>query len=678
MSFSYKTLSSNDITLTSYIANKQWEVNSLSLSENGIKIYVGENIPITSISPFNPTNDTETTNEEYRRLIFSSIQHLFYKNYISGSNTGSFFRSSPYINYEQSTLSSGSSLLTTLRYLPQKTGSSNPNFSSYDEGIIYDGGGLYDDTSYDGDRGSKIAVISIDQNIFGSGLSPNSVFMSSSTYYLRDDGEGNFFDYYNEENYLNPISSSLIGNVFYSFGLIVITNENYLCSLNLPPTAVNDYFSSLNLDTPKIFDILGNDYSDCGNILFDSFTTHSIEGYTFPTFTYDNGFITILNEQPNYIPGEYKIGYTILNNNLVSSNTASINLNITSQPLQIENLITSSVCFGNVSMVPVTFSINYGVPYYSYSLDNGATYTGVNSLSSTTISGSITASSNNIIYIKDYLNEIITASFSTLYPEITAYTQITKPPCSTTSQNGIIYVSSNTAISASIGSTRLKLPNSFSGIGTGSIVLGLTSSFGCTTSSIIQVGVYPALTASVTQSNVSCYGGNNGYLEVNFTNVIDNSLVFLTDPTSSLIYNGIPINNFPNNSVTASNLGTGSYSLQLIVSDAMTQCQNYTSSFNITSSSPILFNVTASYINSCSNQVIFNATGGNGTYTYYAVNTGSNIQYSSTTSPLNLGSTNGGTFSTFVIDNNNCVSTSSLLNVYGRIYIYSGSSCETI
>ena len=122
MSFSYKTLNSNDITLTSYIANKQWEVNSLSLSENGIKIYIGENIPINESSPFNPTNDTETTNDEYRRLIFSSIQHLFYKNYISGSSTGSFFESSSYINYEQSTLSSGSSLLTTLRYLAQKTG----------------------------------------------------------------------------------------------------------------------------------------------------------------------------------------------------------------------------------------------------------------------------------------------------------------------------------------------------------------------------------------------------------------------------------------------------------------------------------------------------------------------------------------------------------------------------
>jgi hypothetical protein len=38
----------------------------------------------------------------------------------------------------------------------------------------------------------KVVIISIDQNIYGSGLSPNSVFISGSTYYLRDDGEGNY------------------------------------------------------------------------------------------------------------------------------------------------------------------------------------------------------------------------------------------------------------------------------------------------------------------------------------------------------------------------------------------------------------------------------------------------------------------------------------------------------
>jgi hypothetical protein len=110
MSFSYKTLNSTDITLTSYIANKQWEVKNSALSSSGITVYIGENLPISLTNPFNPTNDVQTSNDEYRRLIYQSIKHLYYENYISGSLTGQFFKSSSYFNYEQSTLVSGTKI----------------------------------------------------------------------------------------------------------------------------------------------------------------------------------------------------------------------------------------------------------------------------------------------------------------------------------------------------------------------------------------------------------------------------------------------------------------------------------------------------------------------------------------------------------------------------------------
>ena len=81
MSFSYKTLNSTDITLTSYIANKQWEVNNSALSSKGITVYIGENIPITTTNPFTPASEIQTSNEEYRRLIFESIKHLYYESF---------------------------------------------------------------------------------------------------------------------------------------------------------------------------------------------------------------------------------------------------------------------------------------------------------------------------------------------------------------------------------------------------------------------------------------------------------------------------------------------------------------------------------------------------------------------------------------------------------------------
>jgi len=188
MSFSYKTLNSNDITLTSYIANKQWEANSSSLSQNGVTIYVGENLPITRDNPFDPIDDTQTSNEEYRRLIFESIKHLYYENYTSGSLTGQFFNSSSYFNYEQSTLVSG-----TIRNLTTTTGSNlNPS-----EPAIYDSAAsrslfdkvstLYDLDDLDPDAGSRVVAISIDKSIYGSGLSPKSVNISGSTYNIQDD-----------------------------------------------------------------------------------------------------------------------------------------------------------------------------------------------------------------------------------------------------------------------------------------------------------------------------------------------------------------------------------------------------------------------------------------------------------------------------------------------------------
>ena len=51
MSFSYKTLNSNDIALTSYIANKQWEADANTFSQNGVSIYIGENLLIGKFSP---------------------------------------------------------------------------------------------------------------------------------------------------------------------------------------------------------------------------------------------------------------------------------------------------------------------------------------------------------------------------------------------------------------------------------------------------------------------------------------------------------------------------------------------------------------------------------------------------------------------------------------------------
>ena len=683
MSFSYKTLSSNDITLTSYIANKHWEVTNSTLSQNGVTIYIGENLPTSRTYLFDPINDLQTSNDEYRRLVFDSIKHLFYENYTSGSLTGEFYHSSSYFNYEQNTLASGSGV-STFRRISTVTGSNSP--------VLYDANNNYDEGAvFDPDRGGKVIIVSVDQNVYGSGLNPNSVYISGSGYYLRDDGEGNLYNWRNEGNYAkysaaiydqsvylelvgNGLQLEYVGNVFYSHGLIVITDEDYLCVFGAPPGAVNDYFSYFNMNSPGALDILGNDICDCGTLNVASFATSSISGSTFPNFTYSNGFITITQDQASVIPGNYSIGYTVLNSSGLVSNTGSVNLTITSEPLRIQNLISSSVCFGTASLLPVTFSINYGVPYYSYSLDNGVTYTGVNKLFNVTVSGSVSSSLNNIIYVKDYLGEIVTASFSTMYPAVTSSTVITKLPCSNTATDGIITVSSSTAVSASIdGGSYFLLPKQFTGLSTGSHTINYINSIGCTTSSVYTLSQYTPLTASVTMSHVNCYGLSTGRININLSNVIDNLLLDFIDPTGSYVLSDIPVTS---SALVFSNLSTGSWTASLSTTD-INGCQNYYNSFNITSSAQITFTTTASYISSCSNAIIFNATGGLGNYTYFAQETDTGASYSSTGSTLSTLSLNGGTFTVYVQDTGSCISGFKTQEVYGRQYVYSGSYCDT-
>ena len=711
MSFSYKTLSSNDMMLTSYIANKQWEVTNTTLSQNGVTIYIGENLPISRTYPFDPINDLQTSNDEYRRLVFDSIKHLFFENYTSGSLTGEFFHSSSYFNYEQNTLASGSGV-STFRRISTITGSNTP--------VLYDTNDYYDEGAvFDPDRGGKVVIVSIDQNIYGSGLNPNSVFISGSGYYLRDDGEGNLYNWRDEGNYakysgaiydkdiyLELVGSGLqleyVGNVFYSHGLIVITDEDYLCVFGAPPTTINEYYTYFNMNIPSSLDILGNDICDCGTLNLNSFATSSISGSTFPNFTYSNGLVIITPDQTSVIPGNYSIGYTIANSSGLVSNTGSIDLTITSGPLKIENIISSSACFGTSSLLPVTFSINYGVPYYSYSLDNGVTYTGVNTLFNVTVSGSISSSLNSTIYVKDYLGEIVTASFVTMYPAITATTNITKAPCSNTSTDGIISVSNNTfvsgfelleeeigprsslyssirpipdtAVSASIdGGPYFMLPTQFTGLSTGSHTINYMNVFGCVTSSIYNLGIYTPLTASVTMSHVNCYGSSTGQININLSNIIDRLRLSFIDPTGSFILNDIPVTS---SALVFSNLATGSWTASISTTD-LYGCQNYYNTFNITSSAPITFTTTASYISSCSNAIIFNATGGLGNYTYFAQETDTGQSFSSTDSTVSTFNLNGALFTVYVIDTGSCISGFSTQEVYGREYVYSGSYCDT-
>ena len=687
MSFSYKTLNSTDLTLTSYIANKLWEVKNSTLSQNGVTIYVGENLPLNRKNIFDPIDDIETSNEEYRRLVFESIKHLYYENYISGSSSGQFFHSSSYLNYDQTTLTSGS-MVSSFKTLPTLTGSANIKLDAYDESIRYDvPTSIYDQSVFDPNRGGKIALIAIDKEIFGSGLSPNSVFISGSGYYLRDDGEGNLYNYSNEANYarynsaiydkdvyLEIIKSGMpqleyVGNVFYSHGMIIITNEDYLCAFGVPPSAVNDYFSYFNMDTPQILDPLGNDISDCGSINFDSFVPHPIAGKTFPDFTYENGYLSITPNHKSVIPGNYKIGYSIENVHGLQSNTGSLNLEITSQPLRITNIVSSSTCYGSTTAQPVTFSIDYGVPHYSYSLDNGVNYTGVDNLFNVRVSGSIIPSDNSVIYIKDYLGEVISSSLDLWYPEIIFTSTLSRINCDGGS-NGEITVTGNSGLTTSInGSTYYNIPHTFEGLSNGTYTIYAKNEYDCIRTKTTTVISAQPISLISTLRHINCFGSSTGQISLNVINPSTNYSTVWKNSSNITV----------GTSNTLSNVPVGNYTV-FITDNNVNGCQSISTTYSITGSAQLLASPTASYMAAESTSIIVNAVGGVAPYTYYANGLSGEGFYTSTTPTITLSNLglNGGSFATYVIDSKGCQSATTNVTIYGRSYMYDGDTCEII
>ena len=81
MSFAYKKIPPSNISSTPYISNKKFSINNNEISGSGITFHIGECLPIDQINFFDPKNDDKTSNNEYKRLIYDSINHLYYKLY---------------------------------------------------------------------------------------------------------------------------------------------------------------------------------------------------------------------------------------------------------------------------------------------------------------------------------------------------------------------------------------------------------------------------------------------------------------------------------------------------------------------------------------------------------------------------------------------------------------------
>ena len=703
MSFAYKKLNPADIKSVPYTANKQYEYDSSSYSDNNIQTYIGEYIPITTDRPFDPVNDNLTPDQNYRRLIFESVRHLYYQNYITASsidqdperddllypdNVNYFWHSSSYDNYLQNTLASGS--FPNYRSLPY--------FESREFDYDASGSSLYGTAVYFIENAAKIRVVSVPKDKYGEGIKPTTFIISGSNYYIADDGQGNLFDFikviteYGEQFYSAPASYYAgqadglvipVGNIFYNHGLAVITNQDYLCFIEGNPVARNDYYTILNTQEDKTLGILAADFDDCVSIATESVSTSNITDFTFPDYTISgSGDLVITPNLTSVIPGQYKLQYTVDNTLGLTSNTASITLNITSQPLTSSiNSITQS-CFGGNDSASVTFSIDKGLPPYSWSIDD-STYNPTDDLFQPILSASLIPTRSLVLYVKDSEGNKVTQSINTSFIPISGTVfQTEVSNCGTNDGSIIVSASGATGIiSASLTasfSNSSELPNEFTSLTTGSYTVYFKDSNLCTSSSTIVVGKISPVTASYNLTHIDCFSSNSGQIILDVLDGSDTaSDAFITGGREPLTWSWSGPGGFNTSSQDANNLISGSYILNITDNDGCIYPFNY----DISSSTEIIYTASILYTNE--EYPIFqltNLTGGNIPYAYEITTnlftyTGS-IGQGSQSINLTQDSLNSGSASLIITDNFGCIAFTSSLEIYGRTWEVSESFCE--
>jgi hypothetical protein len=704
MSFAYKKLNPADIKSVPYTANKQYEYDSSSYSDNNIQTYIGEYIPITTDQPFDPVNDNLTTDQNYRRLIFESIRHLYYQNYITASsvdqtpegeglefplNVNNFWHSSSFDNYLQNTLASGS--FPNYRNFPF--------FQSQEFDYDDEGNALYGTAVYFIENSAKIRVISVPKDKYSEGIKPTTFAISGSDYFIADDGQGNLFDFikviaeYGEvfysaapAYYAGKADGLVIpvGNIFYNHGLAVITNQDYLCFIEGNPVARNDYFTILNTQEEKILNILSQDFDDCVSIATESVSTSNITDFTFPDFSVSgSGDLVVTPNLTSATPGQYKLQYTVDNTLGLTSNTASITLNITAEPLTSSiNSITES-CFEGNDSASVTFSIDKGLPPYSWSIDN-STYNPVSDLFQPIVTASLLPTRSLVLYIKDSNNEIVTQSINTSFIPINGRVfQNEVSFCDT--DDGQIIISASGAegiISASLTasfSNSVALPNSYSLLTEGSYTVFFKDSNLCTSSSTITVGKIPTVTASYAITHVDCFASNSGQILLDILDSNDTaSDSFITGGREPYTWSWSGPNGFSTSSEDAENLPSGSYILNLTDNDGCI----YPFNFEITSSNQIIYTASITYESIAQpNCTILNLTGGVEPYTVNVTTDLSNYTSSFSASVsnsviLSTDALNSGSASITVTDYLGCQAFTSSLEIFGRTWEVSESFCE--
>jgi hypothetical protein len=289
----YKRLYKSDISNIPYLANKNWSVSACDLESYGIRVYNG----VKTSSIFDSINDVKTNNE-YDRLVYQSVNHLYYQEF-----SGSFL--------------DDSSNIASLNYASAS--------------IYRPSGAYYDYTpqgymikSFPTGSNATIKVLSISKDVFSNSVKHLSFNISTSFMNLQDDGKGNIYD--------TSVIDTLVGNIFYEHGLVIITNPDYQNIFLLPPFAKDDYASFSSSTTPKLISPLLNDNTRGWTALTGSI---ELSGSDVSYFTNNGNGTVTLNTS---VIGTYTTHYRF------STSSSSSNCILKSNYAKIESVVTKPMC----------------------------------------------------------------------------------------------------------------------------------------------------------------------------------------------------------------------------------------------------------------------------------------------------------------------------------------------
>ena len=182
----FKKLNQQDAFVTSYIARKSWSITGIQLGDYGVQV-------LSADSGSSPSHELSEPELNYR-----SLEQLYYSNY--DKTTGVILESSSYDNYIESSFATASRILN-----------------------------------------DNAVVFSLPKEVFGTNIEPGTFKLGSDEDYIFNQDDYILIDYLEQSEplfddeegnlRLGSPSGSLVGNIIYSHGQIIITD----------PTLVNSY-----------------------------------------------------------------------------------------------------------------------------------------------------------------------------------------------------------------------------------------------------------------------------------------------------------------------------------------------------------------------------------------------------------------------------------------------------